>query len=48
MNENRIYKALQVLDQENKGYYTKEELERFMTTEGINVSIIYSFKFFIN
>ncbi|CAF0703592.1 unnamed protein product [Brachionus calyciflorus] len=33
-NENKIYKALQVLDTENKGYYTKEDLIRMMTTEG--------------
>jgi Ca2+-binding EF-hand superfamily protein len=29
-----LYKALQVLDVENKGYYTKDELVRLMTSEG--------------
>jgi hypothetical protein len=33
-NENKLYKALQVLDQQNKGYYTKDELIHLMTTEG--------------
>jgi Ca2+-binding EF-hand superfamily protein len=33
-NENQIYKALQVLDTERKGYYTKEDIIRLMTTEG--------------
>lgn len=33
-NENQIYKALQVLDVEKKGYYTKEDLVRMMTSEG--------------
>lgn len=33
-NENTLYKALQVLDTESKGYYTKEEIIRFMTNEG--------------
>jgi len=34
INENRLYKALQVLDTENKGFYTKDELVHLMTTEG--------------
>ena len=29
-----MYKALQVLDVDKKGYYTKDELIRLMTTEG--------------
>jgi len=33
-NENQIYKALQVLDVDKKGYYTKEDLVRMMTSEG--------------
>ncbi len=33
-NENKLYKALQVLDTENKGYYTKDELVKLMTSEG--------------
>lgn len=33
-NENKIYKALQILDVDNKGYYLKDDLIRLMTTEG--------------
>jgi len=33
-NENQIYKALQVLDTDKKGYYTKDDLVRVMTSEG--------------
>ena len=33
-NENLLYKALQVLDSESKGFYTKEDLIRLMTSEG--------------
>ena len=32
--EDRIVKAFQVLDKENKGFLTQEELQRYMTTEG--------------
>ena len=33
-NENYIYRALQVLDTDNKGYITKDELVKALTTEG--------------
>ena len=33
-NENQLYKALQVLDVDKKGYYTKDDLIKLMTTEG--------------
>jgi Ca2+-binding EF-hand superfamily protein len=33
-NENLLYKALQVLDSDSKGFYTKEDLIRLMTSEG--------------
>ena len=34
-NENQIYKALQVVDVDKNGYYTKEDLVRMMTSEGL-------------
>lgn len=33
--EDQIIKAFEVLDQENKGYLTTEELTKFMSEEGI-------------
>lgn len=33
--EDQIMKAFEVLDQENKGYLTTEELTKFMSEEGI-------------
>ena len=52
-NENKIYKALQVLDAENKGYYTKEDLVRLMTSEGkFRLTLIFkcsaNFFFFVS
>ena len=33
--EDQIMKAFEVLDQENKGYLTTEELTKYMSEEGI-------------
>ena len=42
-----MYKALQVLDTENKGYYTKDDLVKLMTSEGMLLNkIVFRFQKF--
>ncbi len=44
-NENYIYRALQVLDADNKGYVTKDELVKALTTEGMVCFIFLDYYF---